>query len=229
MDSHTYHLEELSIAGDPDDPRRVMPPVGENHQRILDVGCGAGQTLIASRLGPETVAVGVDVHHPTLSLGKRLNGDIQFVCGKGEALPFKDESFDLIISRVAVPYMQALSAIREMSRVLKAGGDLWVVLHPFRMVVREMVKDLARLRLRRALYQAYVMVNGLALHLFNKEFHMPLRRGRYESFQTSSGMRRNLRDAGFESIKISDDKFFVVTAKKSGGRETARAGARVAG
>ena len=219
MNPHTYHLEELSIAGNRDDPRRIMPPIEKNHQSILDIGCGAGQTLIASDLAPDKMAVGVDVHHDSLSLGRQLSSSIQFVCGKGEALPFKDECFDLVISRVALPYMHAQSAISEMSRVLKTGGDLWIVLHPFRMIMKEMVKNITNLKPRGALYQVYVLINGMTLHLFNKQFALPFRGGRYESFQTRSGITRILRATGFESIKISDDKFFVVTAKKIALRE----------
>ena len=214
MNPHTYHLEELSIAGNRDDPRRIMPPIEKNHQSILDIGCGAGQTLIASDLAPDKMAVGVDVHHDSLTLGRQLSSSIQFVCGKGEALPFKGECFDLVICRVALPYMHAQSAISEMSRVLKSGGDLWIVLHPFRMIMKEMVKNITNFNPRGALYQVYVLINGTTLHLFNKQFPFPFGGRGYESFQTGSGMTRILRATGFESIKIIDDKFFVVTAKK---------------
>lgn len=214
MNPHTYHLEELSIARNPDDPRRVMPPIRKEHQRILDVGCGGGQTLIASDLARDAVAVGIDIHHTALSLGRQLSNRIHFVCGKGEALPFKDECFDLVISRVALPYMHVQSAVSEMSRVLKPGGDLWIVLHPSRMIIKEMVKNIKFFNLRGALYQLYVLINGVTLHLFNKQFSLPLRRSRYESFQTSSGIRRILKAEGLESIKISDDRFFVAFGKK---------------
>ena len=55
-----YHLRELAIANDPSDPRRNMPHLEETDRRILDVGCGAGQTLIASAPVAEVLAVGVD-------------------------------------------------------------------------------------------------------------------------------------------------------------------------
>jgi len=214
MNPHTYHLEELSIAGNRDDPRRIMPPIEKNHQSILDIGCGAGQTLIASDLAHDKTAVGLDVHHDSLSLGRQLSGSIQFVCGKGEALPFKDECFDLVISRVALPYMHVRSALSEMSRVLKPGGDLWIVLHPSRMIIKETVKNIRVFNFRGTLYQLYVLINGLALHLFNKQFPLPLGSSRYESFQTGSAIMRILLAEGFESIKISDNRFFVATGKK---------------
>ena len=68
-DSSNYHRLELSIATDPNDSRRVMPRVESRHRRILDIGCGAGQTLIGSNLSDNVMAVGVDVDHAALALG----------------------------------------------------------------------------------------------------------------------------------------------------------------
>ena len=41
-----YHLLELEIARSPDDPRCVMPELRPSYRAVLDVGCGAGQTLL---------------------------------------------------------------------------------------------------------------------------------------------------------------------------------------
>ncbi len=213
MTADDYHLLELSIANSPDDPRRVMPTITPEHRRILDVGCGAGQTLIASNLAPVVSAVGVDVDFSALSLGKRLNKGIRFARAKGEALPFEGEHFDLVISRVALPYMNVPLALAEMQRVLKAGGDLWLVMHPFSMVRKELAANFLRLRLKGAIYQLYVLTNGLALHLFGRQFRFP-GNGACESFQTVGGITRSLRRAGFEEIEISRRDFFVVTARK---------------
>src|SRR5262245_53263683 len=124
MDSEAYHLWELSIASSPGDRRRIMPPIVERHGRILDVGCGAGQTLITSNLAPGVMALGVDLDHSALALGRRLTQSIHFVCAKGEDLPFRSEGFDLVFSRVAIPYMHIQGALCEMSRVLRDGGQL---------------------------------------------------------------------------------------------------------
>ena len=63
MDSTDYHLQELAIANCPADPRHILPPVSASHRWLLDVGCGAGQTLIASRLDPGVKVCGVDPDH----------------------------------------------------------------------------------------------------------------------------------------------------------------------
>ena len=41
-----YHEQELRIALDPANPKRLVPDTG-SATSVLDIGCGAGQTLIA--------------------------------------------------------------------------------------------------------------------------------------------------------------------------------------
>lgn len=86
--------------------------------RVLDVGCGS--SLIIQSLNN---AVGMD-----MSMGKvrylRRYG-IPLVRGSAFALPFKDDSFDCLISSQVIehiPYDEALFA--EMRRVLRPGGTL---------------------------------------------------------------------------------------------------------
>ena len=125
-----YHLLELLIATAPIGPLRVMPPISGRERGILDVGCGAGQTLIASPIPDGAVAVGADVDAGALALGRQLTSRVRFVRAAGEALPFAAASFDLVVSRVALPYMDLPVALAEMRRVLRAGGRLWLALHP---------------------------------------------------------------------------------------------------
>src|SRR5690242_7100185 len=120
VDTSEYHRLELTIASDPQDPRRVLPNVETKHRRILEVGCGAGQTLIGSSLGKQVLAVGLDTDETAVALGKQLTSTVRFVVGEGESLPFADGSFDLVICRVALPYMRVAKALAEMSRVTAA-------------------------------------------------------------------------------------------------------------
>ena len=213
-DTSEYHQLELSIAGDPHDARRIMPHVESRHRRVLDVGCGAGQTLIGCKLGDGVLAVGIDTDVTALSLGKQFTTAIQFVFGEGESLPFADGSFDLVICRVALPYMHIARALAEMYRVTAAGGDLWLVLHPFGMTVKELGGNLARLQLKAGLYRSWVLVNGLALHLLGRQWRWPSQSGSYETWQTSGAITRALRAAGFDQIRMTRDSHFVVTARK---------------
>jgi len=209
-----YHRLELSIASSAADPRRIMPPIEPRHRRILDVGCGAGQTLIGSNLAENVFAVGLDSDHSALVLGKEFTSTVNFVLGQGESLPFRNESFDLVLCRVALPYMHIATALSEMARVTGTGGDLWLVLHPFSMTVKELVANMGRLQVKAGLYRLWVMTNGLGLHFLGRQWGWPMNPSRFESSQTRRSIQRALLAAGFDQIRISQEKHFVVTASK---------------
>lgn len=215
MDTSEYHRLELSIAANPDDKRRIVPRVEARHRRILDVGCGAGQTLLGCNLDEGVFAIGLDTDESAIALGKQLTTSIHFVVGEGAALPFADGCFDLVICRVALPYMHVARALSEMSRVSVVGGDLWLVLHPFDMTVRELGANITRLQLKAGLYRTWVLANGLALHALGRQWRWPSGAGGYETWQTNKSMTRALRAAGFEQIQITRDSHFVVKATKS--------------
>ncbi len=213
MDIGAYHVLELQIAANPADTRRVMPAIRAEHRRILDVGCGAGQTLIASRLRDDVTAVGIDCDHGALALGRLMYPRLRLVRARGESLPLPSGWFDLAISRVALPYMRASAALGEMARVLRPGGDLWLALHPFSLVWNELRTSVERRRWRAALHRLYALANGIAVHLTGRELPAPYR-GKHHSFQTRARIVRMLEGLGFENIRVEQGRFFVVTATR---------------
>lgn len=208
-----YHLMELLIARTPDDPRHVMPDVQDRHRRILDVGCGAGQILIASHLNPDILAVGVDMDLKALVFGAELTKSVRFVGGAAENLPFADRAFDLVIARVVLPLTFIPAAMMEIGRVLRPGGEAWLVLHSFSATLRHLVKSLLNLRLKQVFYRSYVLINGLIFHLSGRMFPI-FPGGHFETFQTDRMIRRELQAARFGNIRISRGRQFVVTAEK---------------
>ena len=215
MASDSYHLEELSIATTTGHSRRLLPPVTKADRFVLDVGCGAGQTLIASNFETGTTVIGLDVDKSALFLGRQLaEKPINFVCARGECLPFQAERLDFVFSRVALPYMNVQETLFEIRRVLRRGGRVWLVLHPYSLVLKETVEALTRLQIRRVVVCLYVLANGIALNLCGREFHLPFRKHYYESFQTIGGIRKLLEKAGFEEIRAERNGFFVATATK---------------
>jgi SAM-dependent methyltransferase len=111
---------------------------------ILDLGCGRGAVLLlaAERLTTGR-AVGVDLWRRVDQSGNsaeaaRRNAVAEGVAdrvdlhtGDMKALPFQDESFDVVLSSLAIHNIPRLAgreqAIREAVRVLRAGGRLLIL------------------------------------------------------------------------------------------------------
>jgi len=100
--------------------------------RILDVGCGEGTyfldlalrgaTLIEMELLPEAVSVN---HRAIERL--ELSASAATIVGSAIALPTADQSFDAVICNCVLEHvMDDSAALREMARVLKPGGLLYL-------------------------------------------------------------------------------------------------------
>jgi SAM-dependent methyltransferase len=97
--------------------------------RVLDVGCGAAQTLRLLERDRRVELVGVDVDLSALALGCQFAGleglPVTLAMASSYALPFQDCRFDLVLTRVALNYMHQRRALTEMVRVLRPGGQLF--------------------------------------------------------------------------------------------------------
>jgi len=199
-----YHLGELAIAKDPSDHRHIVPEVSPS-ECVLDIGCGAGQSLIV--VAPGRPSYGVDLDLAAITLGKKLTQDARFACAVGEMLPFRDGSFDLVFSRVAMPYMRIGIALSEAKRVLRSGGRVWFTLHDFSTAAHRLSSARS---LRAAVYALYVLGNGLLFNLFGRQLAF---RRRCETFQTAGGFCRALRRVGFTNIEVQKGRHFLITAR----------------
>ena len=201
-----YHLAELKVALDSAHPKHILPPPLAASFRVLDVGCGAGQTLIASY--PDRVTFGLDQDIEALRLGSSLTGKVRFVCGRAEALPYKSEQFDFVVARVSLPYTNINASLKEIRRVLRPSGSVWITLNSFSIPW----KAVRTSNWKGKVFFAYILFNSIAFHLFQKNFSLL---GRYESFQTERGITQALRRSNFEEISISRPGHFLVTARRS--------------
>jgi len=207
MNTTQYHLAELAIARDPSRPEHVAPPGLPPGHRVLDVCCGAVQTLITAY--PDRLSVGLDIDLPALQLGRTLTDRVLFTCGRAEALPYRTASFDAVIARVSLPLTNLPMSLREIHRVLRKGGLLWMALHPW----SHCLKQARQGGLKRWVYFSYVALNSALLAVFQRVVPWPGRG--YESFQTEGGISRILRKIGYTEISITRTRHFVVTAVRS--------------
>ena len=201
-----YHLEELRIARDLSHAGHLLPPAVPDGARVLDIGCGAGQTLIAAY--PDRKTFGLDLDLDALGLGRTLTADVSFTCGRAECLPFASASFDLVVARVSLVYTDIPASVAEVARVLRPDGAAWMVFHPLRLCWNQAVRGKSW---KSWVFFAYVFANGVSFHLFQRVF--PLF-GRQESFQTVSAVTRALSHAGFRHITVDRSRHFVVSARR---------------
>ena len=94
-------------------------------EAFLDAGCGDGRFLGA--LEPELPerVVGVDIAQRILETARVNIPRAQLRQANLEALPFEDDGFDLVLSSQVIEHvLDAPTALREISRVMRPGGHL---------------------------------------------------------------------------------------------------------
>ncbi|OGH14330.1 MAG: hypothetical protein A2687_01740 [Candidatus Levybacteria bacterium RIFCSPHIGHO2_01_FULL_38_26] len=91
--------------------------------KILDAGCGPGAALVyLSKFGD---VVGVDISDDALKFAKKRG---KVVKGDVSDLPFKDETFDVVVCLDVLyhKWVDLKKALSELKRVLKPGGVLLI-------------------------------------------------------------------------------------------------------
>lgn len=101
-------------------------PVG-SRTRLLDAGCGAGMALqIAAELG--AAVAGIDASPALLEIARDRLPGARLEQGDLEALPFEDDSFDVVTGFNAFQYAaDPVAALREARRVVRPGGKVFVM------------------------------------------------------------------------------------------------------
>lgn len=94
-------------------------------QDVLDVACGTGIVArhAAERVGTTGHVIGLDLNPAMLAVASRLRPDLTWQQGDVVALPFDDDSFDVVTCQSAAMFFDDLvGALREMGRVTRPGG-----------------------------------------------------------------------------------------------------------
>jgi demethylmenaquinone methyltransferase/2-methoxy-6-polyprenyl-1,4-benzoquinol methylase len=97
---------------------------------ILDLACGTGILSSFIRYGStEPSIIGSDLTLGYLKLAKNRQTYLLLTNSLAELLPYRDDSFDVIISSYLAKYTELSSMVREHWRVLRKGGI--VIIHDF--------------------------------------------------------------------------------------------------
>jgi ubiquinone/menaquinone biosynthesis C-methylase UbiE len=104
--------------------------------RVLDAGCGGGGMPLSLAEEADFV-VGIDPINRFGDAGVRLGreharGNLRFLQADGMALPFRDQSFDLVLSHAVIEHvLDAARYLAECSRVLRPDGTMYLSTAPY--------------------------------------------------------------------------------------------------
>jgi|SRR5215207_1357129 len=99
-------------------------------ERVLDVACGTGivTRFAAERVGADGAVAGVDINPGMLGVARsaaRPELGIDWHEASAEALPFEDETFDVVLCQMGLQFFpDRLAALRQARRVLVPAGRL---------------------------------------------------------------------------------------------------------
>jgi ubiquinone/menaquinone biosynthesis C-methylase UbiE len=168
--------------------------------RVLDVGCGAGQELLPFVTQKGALGFGMDIAATVGRVGREMYaahaplGRVNFLRGAAERLPFPASSFDVVICRLALPYTDNLKAFAEVSRVLRPGGKYFLKISGVRWYLLELKQALSGLSLKPMLHAARVLVAGSIYHLTRSQPRSRIPSS--ETFQSEWLLRRELARCG---------------------------------
>ncbi len=115
--------------------------------RVLDVGCGTGVVTreLAHRAGARGRVVGVDPSRAFVSEARArsraagLEAVCRFRAGRGDALPFRDRAFDVVVAvTVLLHVTDSDRVLAEMCRVVRPGGRVAVLDQDFGTLVLDL-------------------------------------------------------------------------------------------
>ena len=169
------------------------PPAGS---LVLDVGSGTGAAAVAAAevVGPEGLVVALE---PSLEMLRLLHEKhvCRAVAGLAPGLPFPADRFDAVLANFVLSHFRSYeAALRDMVRVLRAGGGLGLTAWgagqtEFMRVWKEVAGEYVSMeRLQRA-----------------SEEVVPWE----ERFRDSAHLKRALEDAGLVGVEVKRQEYHV--------------------
>jgi ubiquinone/menaquinone biosynthesis C-methylase UbiE len=98
-------------------------------KNILEIGCSTGIISFACQASyPGSNVYGIEPENEAVEVAKSMSLESsikspEFLCGVGENLPFKENTFDLVICHTVIEHVENVdNVIKEIARVLNIGG-----------------------------------------------------------------------------------------------------------
>lgn len=142
----------------------------QNPQNILDIGCGGG-AAIANLLKryPEAKVDGIDISEVSVEKSTEFNqqaveeGRVQVVQGDVLDLPYKADSFDLVVSIESYFFWpDFLKALDQIKKVLRPNGTLLLIAEMYKGIQLSPVEELMRDKFAQKLYSVDEFKNFLS-------------------------------------------------------------------
>jgi len=99
-------------------------------RKILDLGAGTGGAFAEDlkRRGINAEVVSFSLHYTDKEVAGEQKKDVPKIAGNALNLPFKDNTFDFVVSVLAIPYYlnsyeEFETVLKEVKRVLKENGE----------------------------------------------------------------------------------------------------------
>lgn len=101
---------------------------------VVDLGCGPGRlAVLLAGARPDLAVTGADISPDMVAIATRgaaragVGDRVQFRVGDAAALPFQDDTVDLVVSTVSQHHWERHDrAVTEIVRVLRPGGQAWI-------------------------------------------------------------------------------------------------------
>jgi len=106
--------------------------------KVLDLGCGGGRTTIPLHTMGYDIE-GIDIAENLIKALKKKKPSIKAIVGDAMNMPYKDESFDIVLFShnsldCMYPYAARKKTLKEINRVLKKNGFFIFSSHVFNFI-----------------------------------------------------------------------------------------------
>lgn len=132
--------------------------------KVLDIGCAYGEDIKKVCKNGDFVCFAIDIDKKE-SWPSSANDRIHFVQADAESLPFKRNSFDIIIASEVIEHLNAdREFLKEVHSLLKMGGNFFISTPPrynYPSLIGKFIPKMFKNGLRRLIYPNHKKMSGI--------------------------------------------------------------------